>query len=237
MPYILSRPIVLNSEIMWMEGPVYEKENIYSIQEGKLPPVNYDLHKIKSHSVTHVEGSLHVLKDGKSVDQYFENSKYFYGACIVIKLAGNSYKLVNAEKGIYHWEVSKEELETTISKIKKDFQITKVLLTTEYYPTNNQGYHDPNYVLTLSEEAADYLISFPDFNMYGTSWKSSDFKPGSSERPIHKKLFSKAIVFELLDLKNVPEGEYFFVGFPVRLEAASESPVTPVLFTKSELLS
>lgn len=48
-------------------------------------------------------------------------------------------------------------------------------------------------------------------------------------------LFKQAIIFELLEVKNVPEGEYFFVGFPLLLENASESPVTPVLFSKDEL--
>ena len=234
MPYILSPKIVLNSEIMWMEGPVYEKENLYKIQDGKLPPVNYDLHKIKPHSLTHAEGSLHVLSNGKSIDQY--DNTFFYGSCVVIKLTGNGYKCVNQEKGIYHWEVSKDELIQNIQRVLGHLNLPdKLILTTEHYPQNKQGYHDPNFVLTLSKEAADYLVSHKNFNMYGTSWKSSDFMPGSPERPIHKILFQQAIIFELLDLKNVPEDEYFFVGFPLLLENSSESPVTPVLFHKHEL--
>ncbi|MES2802707.1 MAG: cyclase family protein [Bdellovibrionota bacterium] len=235
MPYVLSPKIVLNSEMMWMEGPIYETENLYKIQDGKLPPVNYDLHKIKPHSLTHAEGSLHVLANGKSVDQY--ESKYFYGSCLVIKIEGNNYQSINPDKGIYHWEVTKEELIKNIQRVtgSSTLRQDKLILSTQHYPLNKQGFHDPNYVLTLSQAAAEYLISHPNFNMYGTSWKSSDFMPGSPKRPIHKTLFQQAIIFELLDVKNVPEGEYFFVGFPLLLENSSESPVTPVLFSKSEL--
>ena len=236
MPYILSPPIVIDSEVMWFEGPVYEKETIYKIEDGKLPPVNYDVHKIKSHSLTHAEGSLHVVKNGKSIDTYFENSSYFYGKCIVVKLKGDGYKLVNKEKKIYHWKVTREELREAVCRATRNEEcFEKVLLSTEIYPISSNGYHDPSYVLTLSEEAAEYLVENSKFNLFGTSWKSSDYVPASPERPIHKKLFSKAIIFELLDLKNVPEGEYFFVGFPLRIQGSSESPVTPVLFKEDEL--
>jgi len=71
--------------------------------------------------------------------------------------------------------------------------------------------------------------------MYVASRKSSNFKPGSRERPIHKTLLKSANIFECLHLVEVPEGNYFFTGFPLPLEAASESPVCPVLFKKSEI--
>jgi arylformamidase len=239
MPYILAPKIVLNSEIMWMEGVVYEKENIYKIKPDTVPPVNYDVHKIKPHSITHAEGSLHVMADGKSIDQYFKDSSFFYGKCLVLKLKGNKYQVVNKDKNIFHWVVTKEELVEAIESAtagSRTNKIEKVLLTTENYPTNKDGYHHPDYVLTLSNEAAEFLIQNDGFNLYGTSWKSSDYMPGSLDRPIHKTLFKKAIIFELLDLQNVPQGEYFFVGFPIRLQSASESPVTPVLFRKDEIL-
>jgi len=238
MPYILSPKIVENTEIMWMEGAVYEKQSIHKIQEGKLPPVNYDLHKIKPHSLTHAEGSLHVLENGKSIDQYFSNPSYFYGSCLVIKLLGNNYKLINSEKRIFHWEITLQELIDNLERVvghKIENGPDKILISTEIYHTNLQGYHDPNYVLTLSKEAAEFLVKNNNFNLFGTSWKSTDYNPGGVDRPIHKTIFTKAIIFELLDLEKVPEGEYFFVGFPLRLQNASESPVTPVLFCTEEL--
>jgi len=44
MPYILSPLIKEDSDAMWSEGSPYEKTNIYKIEEGKVPPVNYDGH-------------------------------------------------------------------------------------------------------------------------------------------------------------------------------------------------
>ena len=229
MPYILSPPILEDLEGMWLEGPPYTKENIYSITEGKAPPVNYDKHILKSHSLTHIEGSKHIDNNGKTVDQYFKGN-YFYGDCIVSKLKGDNYKKIDDH--IFHWEVTLNELKDAIG----DKVINKLLLSTEKYPVNKNGFHDPNFVLTLSLEAANWLIQHHNINLFGTSWKSSDYMPGSLERPIHKKLFEKAVILECLDLKNVPEGNYFLMAFPLRIQNSSESPVTPVLFTYEELI-
>ena len=76
-----------------------------------------------------------------------------------------------------------------------------------------------------------------NLNLYGTSWKNSDFKPGSFDRPIHNTLFKSAVMLECLDLENVPAGNYFMTAYPIRIEGASESPVTPVLFTHDEIRS
>jgi arylformamidase len=228
MPFILSPLIIEDSEAMWFEGVPYEKENIYQIEPGNVPPVNYDKHIIKSHSLTHIEGSKHVDNSGKTVDQYF-GGNFFYGDCTVIKLKGNKYKELG--HGIYHWEVSLGELkEATVNQ-----RLSKLLLTSEDYPVNKDGFHDPNYVLTLSLEAATWLVDNHNISLVGTSWKSSDYNPGSHDRPVHKKIFEKAVILECLDLRDVPEGSYFLMAFPLRIKDSSESPVTPVLFKYEEL--
>lgn len=231
MPYILSPIIKQGSSAMWMEGAAYEKKMIYSIANGKLPHVNYDEHVLRPHSLTHFETPAHTINDGKRLDSFYRDPNYFFGSTLVIKLQGNKYE--SKGNGIYHWVISREEIETKINA-QKTIQ-NKILISTDFYPLNNDGYHDPNYVLTLSQEAADYLISLDGFHLYGTSWKSSDFNPGKSERPIHNTLFKKAGILENLNLKNVPEGIYFIAAFPLPLGDASESPVVPVLFTKEEL--
>ena len=229
MPYILSPLIKENMTPLWFEGSPYEKENIYKIADNKMPPINYDKHILKPHSLTHAESEKHICLNGKSIDQYF-SSDSFFGKCHVIKLRGNNYKKIDSN--IYHWEITENEL---LEEIKNIPHLSKIIISTEFYPKNIDGFHDPNYVLTLSSSAANYLASLPDFNLYGTSWKSSDYMPGKKERPIHKTLFTKAIILECLDLENVPAGEYFLSAFPLRLENASESPLTPVLFTKHEI--
>lgn len=64
---------------MWTEGDAYKKENIFSISSGKMPPVNYDVHTLKPHSLTHAESPLHVLADGASIDQLYKNLNFMYG--------------------------------------------------------------------------------------------------------------------------------------------------------------
>ncbi|MDD0854339.1 cyclase family protein [Halobacteriovorax sp. GB3] len=228
MPYILSPLVTEESEAMWGEGTAYQKEEIYSIRAGKLPPVNYDRHIFNAHSLTHAEAARHVANDGKTIDQYFQDN-FFYGSCRLVRLKGNQYKEI--EPGLYHWEVKLSELKEALG----DVVPKKLLLTTDTYFKNSKGYHDPNYVLTLDQEAADWLVSSNNFNLYGTSWKSTDFSRGSRERPIHQTIFSKAVILECLELSEVPEGEYFLVAYPLNLKGASESPLTPVLFTFDEL--
>lgn len=233
MPYVLSPFIGINSPGMWGEGPAYENRNIFSISSGKLPPVNYDEHILRPHSLTHLETPAHTQLNGKRLESYFkENLEYFFGKTLLIRLSGNEYRPVG--NGVFHWEITVSQIESRLRALNVKELPAKILITSEYYIENPEGFHDPNYVLTLSQEAANFLVSQTEFNLYGTSWKSSDFNPGKRERPIHNTLFQKAIILENLKLRNVPEGEYFMSAFPLPIIGASESPVVPVLFTKEE---
>jgi kynurenine formamidase len=228
LPKIISQ--FINEELpgLWMEGQAYKKENLYSIS-GANPPVNYDSHTINSHSLTHIETSKHTQENGESITDNFRDLNKFFGSCLVIKLIGNGYMKISED--VYHWCISLDELKNALG----DKRPKKVLITTDNYPTNKHGFHDPNYVLTLSQEAAAYLVSIDGFNLYGTTWKSSDFNPGSLDRPIHNKLFEKAVILECLNLSEVDAGEYFLNAFPLPIEKASEAPVCAVLFEYSEI--
>ncbi len=224
MPYIISPEIKLATSGQWLEGSAYERENLYSIEEGKLPPVNYDKHILKPHSLCHIETPKHTQKEGRSINEYFAtNPNHFFGKCVVIKFENTK---------IAHRVVSAEEIKHKLSSYNN---ISKVLISFDHVEENEFGYHNPDLVLTLSLEAAQYLTSLEGFNLFGTSWKSSDFMPGSTERPIHNELFKKALILENINLNQVPEGEYFINCFPLNLEGASESPVTAVLFETDEL--
>lgn len=240
MPFILSPIIQETFEGMWFEGSPFVKETIYNIHstDPKSPPVNYSAYTLKPHSLPHIEGSAHTLKDGKTVDQYFtqESLRSFWGKTTLVKLKGHHFEDHPTLANIRVWEVSLSQLKQGIFEATGKNEIpSRLILTLENIPENKHGLHDQNYVLILSQEAADYLVSSPDFCLYGTSWKSSDFKPGSKERPIHNTLFQKAAIMECLDLKQVPSGIYFMNAFPLPLQGASESPVCPILYTQEEL--
>jgi kynurenine formamidase len=235
MNYVISNNINEGLPGLWSEGSPYIKSNIYKIEEEKLPPVNYDLHQIKPHSITHVETLAHVDKTGRTIDYYIKNHvECFFGKCLVLKLKPD-YKQISS--GIYQHEISVDEIRNKIEFYGGISNVPgKILITTENYPVNKHNFHEENYILTLSIEAAQFLADIPQFHLYGTSWKSCDYKPGKPERPIHKILLNKGIVFELLVLNHVPEGLYYFTGIPLYLENASESPVTPVLIDNYTVL-
>lgn len=123
MPYVLSPKISHNSSAMWMEGPAYEKKAIYSISSGKLPPVNYDEHILRPHSLTHFETPAHTINDVKRLDSFYQNLNHFFGETLVIKLQGNRYEA--KENGIFHWVISKDELE---AKLKSKTIPSKILI-------------------------------------------------------------------------------------------------------------
>ena len=226
MIHIISPPITTDSAGEWFEGNAYEKENLYSINPGKMPPVNYDKHILKPHSLTHIETPLHVFEDGHSIDYYIQSSpEIFYGKVHVIKFKNENWN--DLGNGIKQKIITKNELS---QKIKNIENLERILISVEDIPLNQHGYHDPNYVVTLDIEAAKLLTSQPNFKLFGTSWKSTDYMPGSAERPIHKEFFKKALILEYFNLNQVTEGIYTINCFPLNLVGASESPVTAVLF-------
>ncbi|MFN9066794.1 MAG: hypothetical protein ACK5V3_06165, partial [Bdellovibrionales bacterium] len=234
LPYILSPLIKVGTEGMWGEGVAYSKKQIYGISNEKLPPVNYDEHIIKSHSITHIEFPNHTQIDGEKLSDFLPSKpNYFYGPSTVVRLKENKYK--NIKNEIFHWEVQLNDLKEAVESQVDPERLEKLLITSDFCPENKSGFHDPNYVLTLSLESAEWLINLPKFNLFGTSWKSSDYAPGSMQRPIHNTLFKRALIVENLILSKVPEGNYFLVCIPIMLAGSSESPVTPVLFNAHEL--
>jgi len=237
MPYVLSG--IIHSELpgLWGEGAPYTHSSIYEISNPAHPPVNYSAHTLKPHSIPHIDAPRHVMPDGATVEEFFSGDKLrsFYGPVVVLKLSGSRWEAVSGMQGTKVWRVTRQEIEQGLERLGVKGIPEKLLITAEDTPLNEQGLHDPNYVLVLAQETARWLVSSSGFNAYGTSWKSSDFEPGSRERPVHKILLAQALLFECLKLDHVPEGRYFFSGFPLTLAGASESPLTAVLYTKDEL--
>ncbi len=240
MPYVLSPPIHTKLPGLWGEGAPYVTESVYDIWSKDLshPPVQYNAHTLKPHSITHIDFPGHTIPDGKTAENYFEGKamRAFWGPTVVVRLEGEFWEEVQGDSQLRVWRVSKEQLQEACERVTGHGNVpSKVFMTTECATVTSDGFYDSRFILVLSTDAARWLVSSPDFNAFGTSWKSSDFEPGKRERPIHDILFSQAVLFEQLKLDMVPEGEYWLSGFPVYLAGATEAPVTPVLFTKDEL--
>lgn len=233
MPYILSPTIQIDTPALWNEGSIYEREAIYQIKDNKLPPVNYDKHSFKPHSLTHLETPAHTQNHGKRLEYYIsKHPELFYGACSVIKLGGNRF--ISQENGTRVWEIQEDEIDTVIRTLPKLHK--KILIAPEDYPINAHGYHDERFVFVLSKRAAKLLVSKHDMHLFGTSWKSADFQPGKHERPIHDIIFSNGLILENLNLQNVPSGNYFLNAFPIITHGSSETLVTPILYTPEEIM-
>jgi arylformamidase len=241
MPYILSPIVSKELKGLWGEGAPYESTVIYDICDPseKSPPIHYESHTLKPHSLPHLDAPGHIIEHGKTVDTYFKekNFKPFYGKVTVVRLGGNHYRPLDSNPALSVWRVNETELKAAISKVT-DKVPNRLLITTDPYPEDENGNHDSTQALVLDESAALWLTrSNPAFCLYGTSWKSTDFQPGSKDRPIHKIIFDHgAAIFECLDLKSVPAGIYYWFAFPLPLEGATEAPVCPILLTEQEFL-
>lgn len=237
MPYVLSPLIRPDAPGLWAEGPPYSVEPIYDLCNPAHPPVRYDAHRLAPHSLPHVDAPSHILDDGGDVGSYFTPARLgnLYGPVLLLKLTAPRWQPV---AGGRHCRVDEAQLRAEILRATgADTPPGKLILSLAELPATADGLHDPACALTLADDAVDWLLANPRFDAYLTSWKSTDFQPGSRARPIHRKLLPRAAVFECLDVAAVPEGRYFLSAFPLPLAGASESPVCPVLFRFDELAS
>lgn len=232
MPYILSPLVDENLYSQWGEGPPYAREIVKIIDPNNLPPVHIERHTFNPHSMTHIETDKHVHVHGKGMHDFFEGN-HFYGMCRVVR-----FRLPPTydEGLVKKWVISKDQLIESLDGIRPN----KLMITLDSYDKNEYNFMNVDHHLTLSLEAAQWLVENPKFNLCGTSWKTSDdssLHEDKRYREVHKTLLSQAVILENADLELVPDGEYFLSAYPIRIFNSSESPICPVLFTKDELLS
>lgn len=219
---------------LWAEGTAYSTEVIYDIclPNGASPPVHYESHTIKPHSICHFDAPGHIIPGAKTIDQLFsDHLNFFYGPVIVLKFKNADFKLESGSE-ILHWKIEKQVLEESLRPFNLS-SVEKVFISFE--GAASDFFSNATHALTLSIDAARWLASLPKFNLFGTIWKSTDFQPGKRERPIHKEIFKRAGIIECLDLTMVPAGKYFLSAFPIPTVGSTESPVCPVLFSEDEI--
>jgi kynurenine formamidase len=219
---------------LWGEGAPYETSVIYDIASGdpKKPPVHYEEHRIRPHSICHFDAPGHTIAGGATIsDLYASRPEMFHGWTAVVKLREPKFGRPNSA-GVSHWEVSLEELRTGVGRVSAEGRPSKLFLGFEGAPVD--FYADTSRAFTISEEAAAWLTVRPGFDLFGTIWKSVDYQPASRERPVHRELFRQSGVIECVNLSTVPEGSYFLSAFPIPFEGATEAPVCPVLYSASD---
>ncbi len=156
--------------------------------------VNESVITLGSHTGTHVDSQLHIQNDANSAEVLPIDS--FYGKCKVLDLT----HVAN--------EIHRQDLE--------DYQIRKgdiILLKTENSKRGQKKFRRDFVHIKL--DAAEYLVE-AGVKTLGFDYLSVKKYGGDDE--VHEVLINNLTLFEGLNLAEVPEGEYVFMGLPLRID-------------------
>jgi arylformamidase len=159
----------------------------------KIPQNSSNVSRIVlgSHTGTHVDTKLHIQNGGWSMSKIPLDS--FYGKCKVLDLTHCEKNL--AAMDLERFDVKKGDI--ILLKTKNSLNIAKKF---------------GKDCICLAEDAADYLVE-RKIKTVGIDCLSI----GNKE--VHKKIInSGTIIFESLDLSKVKQGEYIFVGLPLKID-------------------
>ncbi len=205
MPKFYDISLLLNEEtIVYPGNPKISIDQYAVIPED---PVNESKVSFGVHSGTHVDSPYHIKKGGKKA--HLINLESFYGECRVFDLTH------------INLEIHKEDI--TEFNIEKD-QI--ILFKTKNSLIGYQKFRE-NFV-HVKYDAAQYLVK-KGIKTLGVDYLSVKKFGGDNE--VHELIINNITLFEGLNLKNVPEGNYVFIGLPLKLEADG-SPARAILLKK-----
>lgn len=163
-----------------------------------------------THTGTHIDAPKHVFKNGKGVDLISLN--VLCGECRVLDLRSvkESVKIQDLES----YRIKKGE---------------RILVRTKNSDNDYKEFIS-DYIY-LDGDASDWLAE-KEITLFGIDYLSIKKRGGSDHRP-HTSLLEKDIlIFEGLDLRAIEEGEYMFVGLPLKLQGLDGSPVRAILIQK-----
>lgn len=183
------------------KNKVEKKPHIKCVSEG--PVYESDL-SANLHTGTHIDFPLHMIPDGKTSEDYAID--HFVGKCYVKDASYLNRRILK-----------KDLLDINIKKF--DFILFKT-------KNSFSDVFNPDYIY-LSEEAAEYLA---DFNLKAVGIDALGIEREQAGHPTHKILLSKDIlIYEGLQLKDVEEGIYEFIGLPIKIEKVEASLVRALL--------
>jgi len=161
-----------------------------------------DLH-MSTHTGTHIDAPVHYLKSGETIDTIPLIN--LIGRCRVVDVT-SAGSIINAE-----------DLGGEIDNI------SRLLLKTAF---SGRYQFIENYP-SLSFEAAQ-LITGKSILCVGID--SPSIESYHCDGTVHRELLGQGcIIIELLDLSDVPEGDYDMIALPLRLEGLDGSPARVVL--------
>lgn len=192
----------ISEEIVTFPGdPQFKAKDVCSLEKGS----HYHLSEIHlgNHTGTHIDFPSHVIKSGKTSNDFPIES-----------LIGNGLII----------EVPKNELSIT-----KDFVKNQPILPNDFvfFKTSNSTLHknskfSKNYVY-IEPEAAEELLS-KRVKIVGIDYISVD-KYESEDLPVHKFLLSKdVLIVEGLELNDVPMGRCKIYIMPIKINKMDGLP-------------
>ena len=191
--------------------PLFEKEWTQSIPKNEW---NLSRITMSTHAGTHMDAPLHVDENGSSVDEV--NLKHCLGPCQVIDLVELPFGT----------GISREDL---ISKSVVPGSI--VLLKTKNSERGFERFYED--FVFLEKSGCEYLLenSVMAVGIDALSIQNIDGDKKEGHSPL---LDAGVVIYEGLNLVEVTEGEYFFVGLPLRIVDGEGSPVRAVLIEKDD---
>lgn len=178
--------------IVYPGNPEPSIQRYSSIPEGK---VNESLITLGSHTGTHVDSRLHIQNGATSAEDLPLNS--LYGKCKVLDLT-------HVEK-----EIHKEDLENYHLE-KGDIVLLKTRNSKRGFKEFRRDY------VHVKLDAAEFLVE-TGIKTLGFDYLS--VKKYEEDEEVHEVLIKNLTLFEGLDLSEVHEGEYTFVGLPLRINS------------------
>ena len=181
------------------------------LQYSSIPinKTNESIISVGSHTGTHVDTKRHIRNESEGSESLPLDS--FYGDCKVLDLT-------NFEK-----EIHKEDLENFAIK-RGDIILLKTKNSILGYGEFRKDF------VYLNLEAATYIVKL------GVKTLGFDYlsvKKFGSDDKVHKVLIDNLTLFEGLNLRQVPEGEYVFAGLPLKI-ACDGAPARVILIKNQQ---
>lgn len=175
---------------------VYPGNEKVSINQYAFRPedsVNESSITMGCHTGTHIDAPFHVKNTGKKAHQIHLES--FYGRCRVLDLTEVDLEIHSDHLELF--DLKKGEI---------------ILLKTK---NSLRGYKEfRKDFIHVKLDAAEYMIK-KGIKTLGCDYLS--VKQFGGDDKVHEMLINNLTLFEGLNLKDVSEGEYIFIGLPLKL--------------------
>lgn len=192
--------------------PVYPRNPEVGIESVNTGHSTISKITLGSHAGTHYDAPSHVSYEGKTISDI--KLDVFYGPCRVLDLTHIQKVITIADL---------EEFD-----IKQGERILAKTRNSEF------GFDEftADYVY-IDGNSADYMAEI-GITLFGIDYMSVKEKGSIDNRPHTSLLDNGVTILEYINLKNVPPGDYTFVGFPLPLEGLDGAPARCVLLPRGD---